>query len=442
MAGRYTDEERLARGQYQDASGQWYTKSGYAVTEGGQNVRSEPTGRTGISVRTAEQTAPAAQTAQMAAATPTMQGDYSAYTTNPYAQEAFDAQKNAIANALRQYELQQEKVAEQNRIDKKAAEAARQAALRQSLLRYGASKEQANQDAEAAARQAYISRMLQERDLAQQLSANGYSGGMTDSAYLRLLSNYENSRNAIMTDRDRQLAALQLAIDTEQAQADADIAKANAEYDRAYNDALADIAIARARTQYEGDQALAKLYAQMRDSASAGSSSGSGTGSAKRTSATVKDAASTPYADEAIKDAMKLMLENRTAALDYINTNASGSAEKEALIAQLKKDKIISAAMADWLTRQAGRYAETPLSGNYAITTDKNGNPLTIDPGYSQRSAPAVPGSYQLSETEARNLVMRSASTPVGQLEFLERMVNNGMISREIGERLALYINR
>lgn len=439
MAGRYTDEERLARGQYQDASGQWYTKSGYAVTEGGQNVRSEPRSGASGAAQAVQQTVQQPQTVAMqgtnyAAFEPvqrTMQGDYRAYSTNPYAQEAIAAQQSAIQNAMRQYDIQQRKVAEQNRIDKEAAEAARQAALQQSLLQYGVSRDQANRDAEAAARQAYISRMLQERDLAQQLSANGYSGGMTDSAYLRLLSNYENSRNAILTDRDRQLAALQLAMDNERAQAAADIANANAAYDRTYNDALADIAIARARTQYEGDQALAQLYAQMRDSMAEGSSSGSGAGSSSRTGIRssdkkTKDGSDKTEADEAAKDALKLKKDELDSAIMADNPPKYSRGRQE-LKSEVQAYSSSASARRDYIDRMRSEGTISEADASWLKNT------LGL-----QTAQPAM----QMGETEARNLVMRSASTPVGQLEFLERMVNNGMISQEVGERLALYINR
>ena len=82
----------------------------------------------------------------------------------------------------------------------------------QNVARLRAGRSGIEEDAESAARQAYISKMMNQRDLEQRLSASGYSGGMTDSAYLNLLSNYENSRNAIQRDKFNALNELELQI--------------------------------------------------------------------------------------------------------------------------------------------------------------------------------------------------------------------------------------
>jgi|GEM_PF-6398453 len=181
MAGRYTDEERRARGQYQDESGQWYTSSGYKVTEGGQNVVSEPT-----SVRQTAQPAPAAApivppAAQPASALTGSYGYYDAAIRREAQQQAeSELQRQAGEAAIRLLE------------DRRAA-----AALA----------------AERAARQAYIAHMYDQKRLAQQLAAQGASGGMTDTAYLRLLAGYENRRGEILAQRDRDLLDLDRQID-------------------------------------------------------------------------------------------------------------------------------------------------------------------------------------------------------------------------------------
>lgn len=82
----------------------------------------------------------------------------------------------------------------------------------QNVARLRAGRSGIEEDAEAAARQAYVAKMMNQRDLEQRLSASGYSGGMTDSAYLNLLSNYENSRNAIQRNKFNALNELELQI--------------------------------------------------------------------------------------------------------------------------------------------------------------------------------------------------------------------------------------
>lgn len=64
-----------------------------------------------------------------------------------------------------------------------------------------------NRTADQSATQAYIARMKAERSMPQQQAALGLSGGASESAMLGLNTGYENSRNAIMRDRDAQIQA-------------------------------------------------------------------------------------------------------------------------------------------------------------------------------------------------------------------------------------------
>jgi len=171
MAERLTDEEQLARGRYKK-DGKWYTSSGYEIIDSGE-------GREPAAAQQPIATQPAPQLPQAApqsyGETPTA-GSYDYYEAvlqrEKQREQALALQKQAGEAAIRLLE------------ERRAA-----AAL----------------DADRAIRQAYISHMLSQRDLAQQLAANGYSGGMTDSAYLRLLTDYENRRGSLLEERARQL---------------------------------------------------------------------------------------------------------------------------------------------------------------------------------------------------------------------------------------------
>lgn len=61
---------------------------------------------------------------------------------------------------------------------------------------------------EDALREAYINRMLSQRNLQQQLSAQGISGGASETTQASMLNNYENSRNSLEKERQQQLANL------------------------------------------------------------------------------------------------------------------------------------------------------------------------------------------------------------------------------------------
>ena len=73
---------------------------------------------------------------------------------------------------------------------------------------YNYSADQIAQKADQALREAYINRMLSQKNLAQQLNANGLTGGAAESTIAGLLNNYGNSRNNIETARMNDLASL------------------------------------------------------------------------------------------------------------------------------------------------------------------------------------------------------------------------------------------
>jgi len=65
-----------------------------------------------------------------------------------------------------------------------------------------------NMDSESAMRQAYINNMLSRRDLQQRMSAQGMSGGASETTRASLENNYGNARNAIDTQRNASLSDL------------------------------------------------------------------------------------------------------------------------------------------------------------------------------------------------------------------------------------------
>ncbi len=97
------------------------------------------------------------------------------------------------------------------------------------LGQINAAKSTVTQQADDAARQAYINLKSSENALPQTLSAAGQSGGMAQSALLGLYTNYERSRNDIQRDRMNQLAEIDNTMT--QAKASGDIQKAQAALD-------------------------------------------------------------------------------------------------------------------------------------------------------------------------------------------------------------------
>ena len=62
---------------------------------------------------------------------------------------------------------------------------------------YGNSRTSLQQNEENALREAYINRMMNEKNLRQQLNAQGLTGGASESAIASMLNNYGTSRNNI-----------------------------------------------------------------------------------------------------------------------------------------------------------------------------------------------------------------------------------------------------
>jgi len=79
----------------------------------------------------------------------------------------------------------------------------------QLLDSYNRSKKSINDDSESSLRQAYINKMLSERNLGQMMSAQGLSGGATETSMANMLNNYGNARNAINTTTNKNLSDLE-----------------------------------------------------------------------------------------------------------------------------------------------------------------------------------------------------------------------------------------
>lgn len=111
------------------------------------------------------------------------------------AQEAYDRGMNALNSA---YDNQM------SSLSKNLAETKNQL-----LNTYNRSRQNISDDAGESLKQAYINKMKSERNLGQQLSAAGLSGGATESTMAGMLNNYGNARNEINTTENKNLSNLE-----------------------------------------------------------------------------------------------------------------------------------------------------------------------------------------------------------------------------------------
>lgn len=114
------------------------------------------------------------------------------------AQQAILAAQNAAAEQLRAAQEAQ----------RKAREEAYQKAAAQQKVNYDFSAGQVNDATGKALQEAYVNRMLQNKNLQQSLSAQGLNGGASETTTAGMYNNYNNARNNLETERQRQLANL------------------------------------------------------------------------------------------------------------------------------------------------------------------------------------------------------------------------------------------
>lgn len=114
--------------------------------------------------------------------------------------------------------------------------------------KYSYQQKLVNSDAENSMRQAYINSMLQKKDLAQRMSAQGLTGGATETTMAGLNNNYSNARNNIDTTRQRSLSDLNQTYQSNLG-----------DVMRQYNSAVSDLAMQRA----QAEQAARNAYLQM-----------------------------------------------------------------------------------------------------------------------------------------------------------------------------------
>ena len=164
-------------------------------------------------------------------------------------QEAYQAQLRAMQEAQQQAAqnaYNNNLVALQNAYNSRLSGLDSNFAATKDLLNssYENSRQNLNSQAEKALQEAYINRMMNERNMTQQLNAQGLNGGAAESTIASMLNNYGNARNNINLSADNSLRELEQSHNSNLANA---LQK--------YNDALSDAQNANMayRMQLEND---------------------------------------------------------------------------------------------------------------------------------------------------------------------------------------------
>lgn len=104
------------------------------------------------------------------------------------------------------------------------------AAVQNAINGYRDQIDTTNQDSDELARQAYIAKMLGQKNLDQQMAANGYAGGMADSQRIATETDYQNRLNEIEKMRLETVKELESAITNAQLTGDMQTAQELTDY--------------------------------------------------------------------------------------------------------------------------------------------------------------------------------------------------------------------
>ena len=109
-------------------------------------------------------------------------------------------------------------------------QAAIKAAVQNAVNGYRGQIDTTNQDSDELARQAYIAKMLGQKNLGQQMAVNGYAGGMADSQRIATETDYQNQLSEIEKQRLATVKELESAITNAQLTGDMQTAQELADY--------------------------------------------------------------------------------------------------------------------------------------------------------------------------------------------------------------------
>ena len=166
------------------------------------------------------------------------EGEYQNYLDqmNAAAQAAYDRGMSSLDDAYnRQIELLGGSYDKQKSTLAENLERARTNLLNS----YNNSRSNMERDAESSLRQAYVNNMLQRRNIAQQLSAMGLTGGMTETTLAGMANNYGNQRNDINRGLAKNLANIESGYNTNLSELEGNYSSSLADALSAYNSQLA-----------------------------------------------------------------------------------------------------------------------------------------------------------------------------------------------------------
>lgn len=166
------------------------------------------------------------------------ESDYQNYLDrmNEVAQNTYDRSMRSLDDS---YNRQLELLGGSYNTQKSTLEQNLERARNNLLSSYNNSRANQERNAESSLRQAYINNMLQRRNIAQQLSSMGLTGGMTETTLAGMANNYGNQRNDINKALASNLANIETGYNNNVSELEGNYSSSLADALAAYNSQLA-----------------------------------------------------------------------------------------------------------------------------------------------------------------------------------------------------------
>lgn len=166
------------------------------------------------------------------------EGDYQRYLDqmNAVAQDAYDRGLRSLDDS---YNRQLELLGGSYNTQKSTLDENLERARNNLLNTYKNSRTNQERNAESSLRQAYINNMLQRRNIGQQLSSMGLTGGMTETTLAGMANNYGNQRNDINKALASNLANIETGYNNNVSELEGNYSSSLADALSAYNSKLA-----------------------------------------------------------------------------------------------------------------------------------------------------------------------------------------------------------
>lgn len=306
-------------------------------------------------------------------------------------------------------------------------QAAIQDAVNSAVQGYQNQIDTTNTDSAELARQAYIAKLLGQKNLNQQLAASGYSGGMADSQKIQTETNYQNNLTTIENQRLATIKELQTAITQAQLSGDQQTADQLAsELQNAQSQWASYVQNQNSLNTSVASDNKSAAYTKAWNLLQMGQMPDSSTLEQAGISQTEALAAKNYYAN--------LIAQQQTTAATKAS---SGTAKTTGSTAKTSSSSYNNGSLSTDQVKQLQRYVGVTADGAWGSNSTKAADGMTADEAWAAyQKILKAPGNYQsIAETAAG--MKQSGKSTADILAAIRNAYNNGLLS--LGDYSSLY---